>query len=107
MKIKVAAVQPEAVYGAEEYKNAEQCLSYLEEAARTWAQPIYLPEDYPNHAHGPLAMDEGKILSTKCKRHSAYEYPTFYCRNICSASDMEWAEISGDTEFLARYAING
>jgi len=54
MKIKVATVQLEAIYGAEEYKNAERCLSYLEGAARTGAQPICLPEGSPGFAHGPL-----------------------------------------------------
>ena len=48
------------------------------------------------------ALDEGKILSKKCKSCGAYEYPPVYCCNTCSGSDMEWAEISGDgkvTEF--------
>ena len=54
MKVKVAAVQPESVYGPDEYKNAERALAYLEEAARTGAQLVCFPEGYPGPAHGPL-----------------------------------------------------
>ncbi|MFQ5879195.1 MAG: carbon-nitrogen hydrolase family protein [Dehalococcoidia bacterium] len=60
MKVKVAAVQSESIYGEEEYKNAERALAYLEEAARTGAQLICFPEGYPGPAHGPL--DSGRKL---------------------------------------------
>jgi len=55
------------------------------------------------------ALDEGKILAKKCKRCGAYEYPPVYCCNICSGSEMEWAEISGDamvTEFVLPGVMN-
>lgn len=54
MKVKVAAVQPDSIYGEEEYKNAERALAYLEQAARTGAQLVCFPEGYPGPAHGPL-----------------------------------------------------
>jgi uncharacterized OB-fold protein len=45
-------------------------------------------------------LDEGKILSTKCRRCGTYEFPPLYCCNNCSGSDVEWAEISGEGKLL-------
>lgn len=47
MKVKVAVVQTESVWGNEEYKNARRCLEYLEQAAATGAKIIAFPEGYP------------------------------------------------------------
>jgi len=54
MKIKVAVVQTESIWGNEEYRNAWRCLEYMEEAAATGAQLIAFPEGYPGPSHGPL-----------------------------------------------------
>jgi len=54
MKVKVAVVQAESEWGEEEYKNAFQCMEYLEEAAATGAKIIALPEGYPGPSHGPM-----------------------------------------------------
>jgi predicted amidohydrolase len=51
---KVAVVQPLASYGDEEWRNAERCLEYLDEAALTGARLICFPEGYPGPCHGPL-----------------------------------------------------
>jgi len=62
-KVKVAAIQPESIYGENEYQNALNAPKYLEEAARTGAQLICFPEGYPGPAHGPLDS-KGKLDRT-------------------------------------------
>ena len=60
MKVKVAVVQAESVWGDEEYKNAWRCLEYLEKAAATGARLIAFPEGYPGPSHGPMDS-KGKL----------------------------------------------
>lgn len=46
------------------------------------------------------SLDEGKILSLKCKRCGSSEYPPVTVCSNCSGTDLEWAEISGDAKLL-------
>ncbi len=59
-KIRVAAVQPDCVWGEEEWRNAWQCVRLIDEAAAMGAQLITFPEAYPGPGHGP--MDSGGHL---------------------------------------------
>lgn len=54
MKVKVAAVQPESFHGAEEHKNVDRALAYVDEAAALGAQLVCFPEGYPGPYSGPL-----------------------------------------------------
>lgn len=101
MKVKVAAVQPESVFGDDEYKNADQALAYLEQAARTGAQLICFPEGYPGPAHGPL--DSGgnlpvspiELLREKTRELGVY----------VAASDVEAHPTIPDTYYLCQKLI--
>lgn len=60
--IHLAAVQPKSFRGEEEYKNAENAVAYLDEAAALGSQIILFPEGYPGPYSGPL--DSGGHLSS-------------------------------------------
>lgn len=102
MNIKVAVVQPESVYGEEEYKNVERALSYLREAAEKGAQLICFPEGYPGPAHGPLdsggRLKEPPIESI-CKK--AREFQVYV-----SASNVELNNDKPNTYFLCQKLIS-
>ena len=45
-------------------------------------------------------LNEGKIMSLKCKSCGAYVFPPVaYCRQ-CGSDDLDWTELSGDGELL-------
>ncbi|OGA30230.1 MAG: hypothetical protein A3I01_07190 [Betaproteobacteria bacterium RIFCSPLOWO2_02_FULL_65_24] len=55
MKVKVAAVQAESVYGEEEWRNVDRAIRYMDEIkAIGGVQLVCFPEGYPGPAHGPL-----------------------------------------------------
>lgn len=54
MKVKIGAVQPRAVWGEEEWRNAHQAVELAHEAADQGAQLITFPEGYPGPSHGPM-----------------------------------------------------
>jgi predicted amidohydrolase len=101
--LKVAAIQPESIYGENEYQNALNAPKYLEEAAYTGAQLICFPEGYPGPAHGPLDS-KGKLdrapMEFLCdavqKLSSAY----------VAASNVELVEGEEDIYYLCQKLID-
>jgi predicted amidohydrolase len=63
MNIRIAAVQPRSSYGQDEYRNADDALTWLRRAADSGADLVVFPEGYPGptnplneyDAFGPLA----------------------------------------------------
>jgi predicted amidohydrolase len=102
MKVKVAAVQPRSFWGEEEYKNAERCLDYLEEAVDQGAQLVCFPEGYPGPCHGPMDS-AGKLGSTPIEmvQEKARELKVYV-----SASDLEPNPEIQDTYFLTHKLIS-
>jgi len=102
MKVNVAAVQPQAYWGAEEYRNAARAVEYLDEAADQGARLICFPEGYPGPCHGPL--DSGgklsarpiEIMQEKARQRKVY----------VSASDLEANPAIADTYFLTHKLIS-
>lgn len=101
MKVKVAAVQPESVWGEEEYKNAEQALLYLEEAASTGAQLICFPEGYPGPAHGPLESERLAVPPIEMLRLRTKELGVYV-----AASNVEAHPTIPDTYYLCQKLIS-
>jgi len=60
MKVKVAAVQAESVYGEEEWQNVDRAIRYMDEEAEIGADIVCFPEGYPGPAHGPMDS-KGKL----------------------------------------------
>lgn len=54
---RVAAVQPQSFIGADEWKNAEQAVRFIDEAADAGATYIVFPEGYPGPYSGPMEND--------------------------------------------------
>lgn len=54
---RVAAVQPQSFIGADEWKNAEQAVRSIDEAADAGATYVVFPEGYPGPYSGPLEND--------------------------------------------------
>jgi len=52
------------------------------------------------------SLEEGKILSLKCKRCGSSEYPPVTVCSNCSGTDLEWAEISGEAKLLEFGRVN-
>ncbi|MBI3078955.1 MAG: carbon-nitrogen hydrolase family protein [Deltaproteobacteria bacterium] len=96
MKVKVAAVQPEAHWGEEEWRNAERALKYVDEAAATGAKLITFSEGYPGPSHGPL--DSGGRLS--CRPMDAMRDKAREHRVYIAASDLEPNPAIPETYFL-------
>lgn len=61
MKIKVAAVQAESIFGDEEWRNVDRAIRYLDEISELHVDLVCFPEGYPGPAHGP--MDSKGMLS--------------------------------------------
>ncbi len=78
--IHLATVQPKSFRGEEEYKNAENAVAYLDEAAASGSQIILFPEGYPGPYSGPL--DSGghlsshpiEMLQERCRKKKVYAY---------------------------------
>jgi predicted amidohydrolase len=62
--VRVAAVQPPAFTGAEEYKNAAQACAFIDEAADAGAEYVVFPEGYPGPYSGPM---ENGALTRVCQ----------------------------------------
>jgi len=74
----IAAVQPDSVWGREEWRNAEVAYRAVEEAAARGSELMTFPEGFPGPCNGPL--DSGGQLDTPpierlrelAKRHGVY-----------------------------------
>jgi predicted amidohydrolase len=53
-RFKIAAVQPQSVWGQEEWRNAQTAYDAVEEAAAQGAELITFPEGFPGPCNGPL-----------------------------------------------------
>jgi predicted amidohydrolase len=60
-RFKIAAVQPESVWGEDEWRNAETAFAAVERSAREGAELITFPEGFPGPCNGPL--DSGSHLA--------------------------------------------
>ncbi|MEE9275265.1 MAG: carbon-nitrogen hydrolase family protein [bacterium] len=60
MKVKVAAIQAESVFGEEEWQNVDRAIRYMDEVSGLGAHLVCFPEGYPGPAHGPLDS-KGKL----------------------------------------------
>lgn len=128
MKVKVAVVQTESVWGDEEYQNASRCLKYMEEAAATGARLIAFPEGYPGPSHGPLdsrgklskipiqmAAEKAKQLGVYIAVSNVEENPKipgtyFLCQKLISPSGEIIADhrrVQPDEPDLNEYLFNG
>lgn len=47
------------------------------------------------------SLRAGQILGVRCNRCGAYEFPPVPVCNTCSATDVEWAPISGNAELYS------
>jgi len=63
MKVKVGAIQPRVIWGAEEWRNAADAVRLANEAADNGAVLITFPEGYPGPSHGPMDS-AGKLDQT-------------------------------------------
>ena len=100
-EVKVAAVAPAAFREEEEYRNAAQAVSYLEEAVRSGAQLIVFPEGYPGPCNGPmdsgskLAVTPIEMMQDAARKHGVY----------ISCGNMEETNIQADTYYLCHKII--
>lgn len=76
MNVRVAMVQPRAVWGEEEWRNAAQAVKIAEEAADNGAELITFPEGYPGPSHGP--MDSAGMLE-ETPNSSCPSWPVLRC----------------------------
>lgn len=53
----IAAVQPSSFAGADEWRNAEQAVAYIDEAANGGASYVVFPEGYPGPYSGSMEND--------------------------------------------------
>ena len=72
MKVKLAVVQPLSYSGAEEPKNAEQALVYVDQAVEQGARIIVLPEGYPGPASPHSEYDGIEPLLQRAHQHGVY-----------------------------------
>jgi predicted amidohydrolase len=70
--VTLAAVQPLAFRGAEEHKNIQRALSYMDEAAAAGAQIISFPEGYPGPYYGELTYDPDDQIRERAHAHGMY-----------------------------------
>lgn len=99
--IKVAAIQPRSYWGEDEYKNAIEALSYLEEAAKTGAQLVTFPEAYPGPGHGPIPNPKIDFDPIEALCQKAREYGVYV-----AASNVEPNPEIEDTFFLTQKLIS-
>src|SRR6266481_8990281 len=55
--VRIAAVQPPTLAGAEEHRNAAQACAFIDEAAAAGAAYVVFPEGYPGPYSGPMEND--------------------------------------------------
>lgn len=101
MKIKVAAVQAESVFGEEEWQNLERAIRYLDEFSGSDVRLVCFPEGYPGPAHGPLDS-KGKLsahpidlLREKIREVGVY----------CTCSDVVEHEDLPDVYYLCQKLV--
>ena len=75
--VRVGIVLPEAHFGEEEWRNAENALIYADEAASKGVQLLLYPEGYPGPMTGPLdnpkfPFNPVEELKKKAKDHAMY-----------------------------------
>lgn len=69
MKVRVAAVQPRSRMGAEEHRNAEESVNWLDRAVEAGADLVVFPEGYPGPANPSNDYDAFGPLSGRAARH--------------------------------------
>ena len=101
MKIKVAAVQAESVFGEEEWQNLDRAIRYLDEFSGSDVRSVCFPEGYPGPAHGPLDS-KGKLsahpidlLREKIREVGVY----------CTCSDVVEHEDLPDVYYLCQKLV--
>ncbi len=68
--VRVAAVQPPSFIGQEEWKNAEQAVRFIDEAADQGAAYVVFPEGYPGPYSGPMQNDAfDRVREAARRRH--------------------------------------
>ncbi len=98
----IAAVQPNSVWGEEEWRNVQTAVEAIEEAVSQGAELITFPEGFPGPCNGPLdsggRLDEPPIVTLRklAKRHRVY----------LVASDLEANPELPDTYFLTLKLID-
>ncbi|HVB52944.1 MAG TPA: carbon-nitrogen hydrolase family protein [Candidatus Acidoferrales bacterium] len=99
---KIAAVQPNSVWGEDEWKNAQTAFDAVEEAAGQGAELITFPEGFPGPCNGPLdsghRLSEPPIENLKrlARKHGVY----------IVASNLEPNSEISDSYFLTLKLIN-
>jgi predicted amidohydrolase len=64
---RVAAVQPQAFAGEEEYRNAAQACAWIDSAADAGAGYVVFPEGYPGPYSGPMENDAMERLREQAR----------------------------------------
>ena len=70
--VRVAAVQPPSFMGADERKNAEQAIRFVDEAADDGAAYVVFPEGYPGPYSGPLENDAFERVREAARRRRVW-----------------------------------
>jgi predicted amidohydrolase len=85
--VTLAAVQPLAFRGEEEYKNVERALAYIDEAAAGGAQIIAFPEGYPGPYYGQLTYDPDEQIRERARARGIY---VVYSRLEAAPADPDY-----------------
>lgn len=77
MKLKVAVFSTITYWGEEEYKNLDQAVKYVDEAASAGAKLICFPEGYPGPCHGPMpdprqSQEPVAVMCEQARKHGLY-----------------------------------
>ena len=70
--VTVAAAQPQTHRGADEIRNVDRALEYIDEAADAGAQIISFPEGYPGPYYGALDYCPDEEISNKARERSMF-----------------------------------
>ena len=71
MKVNICVIQPKTFTLAEESKNVERALRYVDQAIDKGAKIVCFPEMYPGPAH-PANEHSSQALAEKAKKHGLY-----------------------------------
>ncbi len=101
MKVKVAAIQAESVYGEEEWQNVDRAIRYLDEIAGLGVRLVCFPEGYPGPAHGPMDS-KGKLSAHPIDllREKVREVGVY-----CACSDVIGHEEFPDVYYLCQKLV--
>jgi predicted amidohydrolase len=94
--VRVAAVQPPSFMGPEEWKNAEQAVRYIDEAADQGAGYVVFPEGYPGPYSGPMRNDALERVREAARRRHIW----------VSAGRLEPADLP-DTFHITHQLVDG